>query len=176
MSVTDAPTVDDAPESDAAPMRGGSQLSDFLNTKTLSDEVERNAAINRATTRPYRRYQKRVILKAGVPNAQATRQLTSNICGVVARLPFVPDDKDVVETRGTTKITEFDLQVERIATAAEVALESEMVWTSAARRLARAALELRRTDPEGKKCKATDGLQGAWVTDQLVDDAAALDS
>ena len=165
MSVTDEPvTISETGGNESA---GG--INDFINVNSLQQEIERNAKINRDTCKPFRQYQKRVIVKAGVPNTQATRELTSNICGAVARLPFVPDDKVTVETRGTEKITEFDLQAERTAFIAESALASEMVWTSAARKLAKAALELRRQDPDGKK-----GV--SWVTPTGVDDSSVLDN
>lgn len=142
---------------------GGASLAGFVDEESLTAEIIRGNP-NRQGPHPFRVYCEKVRADAGVPDTQETRQMTSVICGEVARLPFLPDGKDIVETRGEgenkKELTELDLQIEKTAKRAEEQLGSAMVWTSAARKLASAAIDLRRQDPDGKKGKA-------WVNDPL---------
>lgn len=145
---------------DSAAGPAGTALAEMVDQKSLAAELmSRNP--NRAKPHEFALYCRRVIEKAGVPDAQETRQMASHICGVVAKLPFLPDSEMEVDGK-----TEFEAQIEKTARRAEAALDSEMVWTASALKLSRAALELRREDPDGKK-----GI--AWVNDPLPVERAA---
>lgn len=156
-------------ESASAPATvGGESIDSFIDENSLKAQYDKAAMQNRETCRPFRVYQKMVIDKAGVPNTQQTREIASHVCGAVARLPFVPDSEEIVETVNDMPLTEFDQQVIRTAQYAEKMLDSEMVWTVSARKLSKAALQLRKEDPDGSK-----GI--AWVNDTREDEASVLD-
>lgn len=159
--------VDESAEG-APVMSGGERLEDFIDDGSLKMETEKAHKRNLAVTRGFRQYQKKVIDEADVPNTHQTRQMASNICGAVARLPFVPDDEIKIKD-GEDETTEFEQQVVKTAALAEEMLGSEMVWTTSAQKLARAALKLRAKDPDGSK-----GI--AWVNDTLEDEAHVLDA
>lgn len=157
-------TIDDS-ASGAAVMTGGAGLGGFIDESALSDELaakNKNYGGNRGPMHPIRTYIMGVIRDSGVPDAQATRELSSHICGVVARLPFCPDDETQVDGK-----TDFERQVIKTARRATEFLDSEMDWTSAAMKLSRTALERRKLDPDGK-------LGLAWVNDPLPGEAGAL--
>ena len=142
----------------------GQGFANMVDQRSLAAELDQRNNPNRAV-HPFRKYIQDVIVKAGVPDAQETREMASHICGTVARLPFLPDTTAVLETREgpdgkVIKLTEFDQQVEKTAARAEQQLDSEMVWTASALKIARAALELRKEDPDGSK-------KIAWVNDPL---------
>ncbi len=127
----------------------GGTIGGWIDETALAKEIASgNPNYNPDRPHPFRKYIQAVIEKAEVPDAAATREMGSVICSEVARLPFVPDEAD------------FDAQIKKTAQRAEDGLDSPMVWTSAAQKLARAALELRREDPDG-----TRGI--AWVNDPL---------
>jgi hypothetical protein len=116
---------------------------------------------NRRGKHPFQEYWERVVREAGVPDAHETRRMASVICGEVAALPFTPDDETPVPVPGSQKkTTEFEQQIERTALSAEKTLDSKMVWTASALKIARKALELRKRDPDGSR-----GI--AWVNDPL---------
>lgn len=164
----DPDAVDTSTEGRAT-MTGGETLADFIDEPSLASETQKAAARNRAVSRPFRQYQKKVIELAGLKNSQLIRQLSSNICGSIARLPDVPDNEEEIDDIRGNKTTEFEQQVARSAEVAEAQMGVEVVLTVSARKLARAALELRQKDPDGTK-----GI--AWVNDPLTEsDGGALD-
>jgi hypothetical protein len=151
---------------------GGGDIFGYVDESSLNEELKsRNKNHNPDNPHPFSIYVHRVIGLSGVPDAQETREMASHICGVVARLPFLPDDKATVATKTVDgkefKVTEFDQQVEKTAKRAEEALDSEMVWTASALKLAQAAMDLRREDPTGALGKSSKGREGAWVNDPL---------
>lgn len=156
-------------ETAAAPASvGGQDLTEFIDENSLQAETRRAYERNRVGTRPFRQYQKKVIERAEVPNTHQTRQMASHVCGSAARLPFVPDSEVTIQDASGKDTNEFEQQIIQMARFAEEMLGSEMVWTVSARKLARAALEIRRSDPDGSK-----GI--AWVNDTLEDEAHVLD-
>lgn len=152
----------DVEASEPATFTGGGSLADVIDENSLQGQIEKNAKQNRATCRGFRQYQLKVIKQAELPNTQAVREITSNVCGVAARLPFVPDNEEKILIDGK-ETTEFEQQVIRMAAFAEENLNTEAVMTVTARKLARAALELRDQDPDG-----TRGI--AWVNDMHEDE------
>ena len=128
-------------------------LGGFIDEESLSAEVTRtNPNYGPHRPHPFQGYIAKVIVKAGIPDRPQVRELCSLICGEVAALPFVPDRESALDDGKT----EFDQQVLKTAERAEKALDSPMVMTMAARKIALAALELRAEDPDGTK-----GI--AWV-------------
>jgi hypothetical protein len=122
-----------------------------LDVRSLQQEILAKNP-NRARKHPVRIYCERIIRESGVPDAQETRQMASLVVGDVARLPFVPDSEMQILVPGTNrKTTEFEQQIEKTAQRAEQALDSPMVWTASALKLARVALELRQKDPDGSE-------------------------
>lgn len=158
--------IDDSAEAPAT--IGGEGIANFIDEPSLQNATEKAAKQNRQETRPFRQYQKKVIELAGVPSTHQTRQMASHVCGAVARLPFVPDDKTPIKDDNGNDTTEFEQQIIKTAQYAEGQLDSEMIWTVSARKLARAALDLRKQDPDGSK-----GI--AWVNDTRSDEAGVLD-
>jgi hypothetical protein len=133
----------------------GQAFNQLVDQRSLAEEIlSKNP--NRAKKHPFRLYIEKVIAESGVPATQETSAMASLICDGVAKLPFLPDNVTNVAIPPAKKMTEFDQQIEKTAQRAEIALDSAMVWTSAALKLSRTALELRRQDPDGSK-----GI--AWV-------------
>lgn len=164
-----SPSIATMDDSAAEPATvGGESIDSFIDENSLKAQYDKAAMQNRATCFPFRQYQKKVIDLAKVPNTQQTREIASHVCGAVARLPFVPDDQEIVEVIGDQSFTEYEQQIIRTAQYAEKQLDSEMVWTVSARKLSRAALDLRREDPTGEK-----GI--AWVNDTRENEAGVLD-
>ena len=167
--------VDDTAAGPARMSGSGGTIFGYVDESSLTEELAKTNP--NARPHPFAAYVRRVIKLSGVPDAQETREMASHICGVVARLPFLPDDKTTVDTKTVdgkqVKVTEFDQQVEKTAQRAEEALDSEMVWTASALKLAKAALDLRKGDPDGAKGKATNGVEGAWVNDPLPGEVTA---
>lgn len=137
----------------------GNAFGALVDQESLATELDQRKNPNRKP-HPFRAYTERVRMTAGVPDAQETREMCSHICGIVARLPFLPDYKEEIDDGFGGKTTEFAQQIIKTARSAESQLESEMVWTASALKLSRAALEIRKSDPDGKK-----GI--AWVNDPL---------
>lgn len=147
---------------------GGEGLGAFIDEQSLQAQTEKFAKQNRATTRGFRQYQKKVIEKAQVRNTHQHRQLTSDVCGSVARLSDVPDETEKIRDEFGQETTEYELSVRAIAAFACSNMQGDQVYTVTAQKLARAALDLRKTDPDGKK-------KIAWVNDQREDEASVLD-
>jgi hypothetical protein len=138
----------------------GDGFREGVDQRSLAQEILAKNP-NRAEKHPFRVFCERVIRESGVPDAQETREMASIVCGEVAKLPFLPDAETPLPIPGTTrKTTEFEQQIEKTARRAEEALDSAMVWTASALKIARTALELRQKDPDGSK-----GI--AWVNDPL---------
>jgi hypothetical protein len=144
-------------------MTGGTSLGGFIDEGSLAEElIRQNPNYCPERPHPFAAYVRKVIADSGVQDSTQARQVASFICGSVAKLPFMPDEKEIIEGRkedGTAR-TEFDLQVIRTAARAEQILDADVVWTTSARKLAFTALMLRKRDPDGSK-----GL--AWVNDPL---------
>jgi hypothetical protein len=154
-----------------AQMTGGENVFGFIDEGTLNDELRRkNPNHGPHNPHPFAAYIEKVMRNAGIQVTRDSRAMASDIAGRVARLPFVPDREQVLEVRRVgekeKELTEFDLQAEKTARRAEEALDSEVVWTAAALKLAYAALELRAQDPDGSK-----GV--AWVNEPLPGEVAA---
>jgi hypothetical protein len=144
---------------DRAAGSAGQGFANLVDQSSLAEELNKSGNPNRKP-HPFRAYCNRVIEKAGVPDAQETREMASNICGAVARLPFVPDDKTKIPDGDGGTTTEFEQQIRKTARRAEETLDSEMVWTASALKISKAALEIRKGDPDGSKHEA-------WVNDPL---------
>lgn len=168
-TATRRPQVAQVDDSAAGPASiGGEAIEQVIDEVSLAAQNDKYAKQNRVETKPFRQYQKKVIELAAVPSTHQTRQMASHVCGSVARLPFVPDDKLTIKDERGNDTTEFEQQVIKTAAFAEEQLGSEMVWTVSAQKLARAALELRAKDPDGSK-------DIAWVNDTRADEAGVLD-
>lgn len=139
-------------------------LGGFIDESGLAAEVrERNPNYGPHRPHPFRGYVMRVMAAAGVRDARANREAASIVCGIVASLPDLPDREEILDGGKT----EYDLQVERTASTAESQVDSPIVMTVTARKLTRAALELRYADPEGVLGRSTEGREGAWVNDPM---------
>jgi hypothetical protein len=148
-------------------MSGGANLGGFIDEGSLSEElVSTNPNYGPHRPHPFAAYVKRVIAESGVKDSKETREMASQIAGVVARLPFLPDPTTKIEDDQGRETTEFEQQIVKTARRAEAAVESEMVWTASALKLSRTALEMRKRDPDGSK-----GV--AWVNPPLPGEMAA---
>ena len=137
-------------------MRGGATLGGLIDESSLIAEQNKNPNYGPHNPHPFQAYTRLVMQRAGVRDAQVNRECASIVCGIVASLPDVPDREETLDDGKT----EYDLQVARTAADAEEQMDTKVVMTVTARKLVRAALELRYEDPDGSK-------RLAWVNDPM---------
>lgn len=136
---------------------GAVSLGGFIDENALTAEMIRRGNPNRPQNHPFKAYWQSVLASTDVPgHSKEAKQIASDVCAAVARLPFVPSDDEMVQLDNGDKISEREAQVRATAAQAEEALNSKTVWTVQARKLARRAMELRAEDPDGSK-------KVAWV-------------
>lgn len=154
--------VDDRELRSPAAASGAAAFNAAIDTQSLADDIRTgrlipgvDPTVNTIASVPYRQYISRVLDRSGVPVSQIAKQLCSHICGFTAALPAPPSKTEKVGSGASAK-TEYDLQVDQMAAAADAQVRGTtgnqaVVLIGPARQIAKAALDLRIEDPDGSK-------------------------